>query len=174
MGAALESTFVDELPGERASADPRTPRDVRGALHSPCAPTPSASGATPEIALVSPEMEAALGLAPGEIRDNPLAAEYLAGAVALPGRRVSYAANYGGHQFGEWAGQLGDGRAITLGEIPPRVASGVPVVPRLDVQLGAGATPAATATAAPRSDPPCASSSGGVRGLGVPTTCARR
>jgi uncharacterized protein YdiU (UPF0061 family) len=28
-----------------------------------------------------------------------------------------YAARYGGHQFGHWAGQLGDGRAITLGEI---------------------------------------------------------
>jgi uncharacterized protein YdiU (UPF0061 family) len=28
-----------------------------------------------------------------------------------------YAANYGGHQFGNWAGQLGDGRAITLGEL---------------------------------------------------------
>ncbi len=24
---------------------------------------------------------------------------------------------YGGHQFGNWAGQLGDGRAITLGEV---------------------------------------------------------
>ena len=34
-------------------------------------------------------MEAALGLAPGEIRDNPLAAEYLAGAVALCLSRVS-------------------------------------------------------------------------------------
>ena len=28
-----------------------------------------------------------------------------------------YAQCYGGHQFGAWAGQLGDGRAITLGEI---------------------------------------------------------
>ena len=28
-----------------------------------------------------------------------------------------YAACYGGHQFGSWAGQLGDGRAITLGEV---------------------------------------------------------
>ena len=28
-----------------------------------------------------------------------------------------YAARYGGHQFGAWAGQLGDGRAITLAEI---------------------------------------------------------
>jgi uncharacterized protein YdiU (UPF0061 family) len=28
-----------------------------------------------------------------------------------------YAARYGGHQFGQWAGQLGDGRAITLCEV---------------------------------------------------------
>jgi uncharacterized protein YdiU (UPF0061 family) len=28
-----------------------------------------------------------------------------------------YATCYGGHQFGHWAGQLGDGRAINLGEI---------------------------------------------------------
>ena len=29
----------------------------------------------------------------------------------------SYAHCYGGHQFGSWAGQLGDGRAITVAEI---------------------------------------------------------
>ena len=28
-----------------------------------------------------------------------------------------YAQRYGGHQFGNWANQLGDGRAITLGEV---------------------------------------------------------
>lgn len=28
-----------------------------------------------------------------------------------------YSSNYGGHQFGNWAGQLGDGRVCTLGEI---------------------------------------------------------
>jgi serine/tyrosine/threonine adenylyltransferase len=32
-------------------------------------------------------------------------------------RHEPYAACYGGHQFGHWAGQLGDGRAITLGEV---------------------------------------------------------
>jgi uncharacterized protein YdiU (UPF0061 family) len=47
-----------------------------------------------------------------------------------------YAANYGGHQFGHWAGQLGDGRAITLGEVVN--ASGK----RWELQLkGAGPTP---------------------------------
>ncbi|RYZ64637.1 MAG: YdiU family protein, partial [Proteobacteria bacterium] len=40
----------------------------------------------------------------------------------LGGNRVTsgmrpYASCYGGHQFGNWAGQLGDGRAITLGEV---------------------------------------------------------
>ena len=33
---------------------------------------------------------------------------------------VPMAMNYGGHQFGNWAGQLGDGRAIALGEINTR------------------------------------------------------
>ena len=44
-----------------------------------------------------------------------LEAQVLAGNPVLPGMRP-YAANYGGHQFGHWAGQLGDGRAIMLGE----------------------------------------------------------
>lgn len=43
----------------------------------------------------------------------------------LAGNRLNpsmfpYAACYGGHQFGNWAGQLGDGRAITLGELPSK------------------------------------------------------
>jgi len=38
----------------------------------------------------------------------------------------SYATCYGGHQFGNWAGQLGDGRAINLGEVVNRkVSAGV-------------------------------------------------
>jgi uncharacterized protein YdiU (UPF0061 family) len=38
------------------------------------------------------------------------------GGNALAAGMKPYAACYGGHQFGHWAGQLGDGRAITLGE----------------------------------------------------------
>ena len=46
-----------------------------------------------------------------------------------------YAQRYGGHQFGNWAGQLGDGRAITLGEVD--TGQGV-----LELQLkGSGKTP---------------------------------
>jgi uncharacterized protein YdiU (UPF0061 family) len=47
-----------------------------------------------------------------------------------------YAQCYGGHQFGSWAGQLGDGRAITLGEIVSSQGQ------RWELQLkGAGKTP---------------------------------
>ena len=48
---------------------------------------------------------------------------------------------YSGHQFGTWAGQLGDGRAITLGEIPVKNHSAKREV-LWDIQLkGAGLTP---------------------------------
>lgn len=114
MGAGMSSTFVDELPGDPVKNDP-TPREVRGALHSMVQPTPS--GAAPELVMVSPEVEALLHLMPSELEDNPLAAEYLSGNARLPGATKPYAQNYGGHQFGQWAGQLGDGRAITLGEV---------------------------------------------------------
>jgi uncharacterized protein YdiU (UPF0061 family) len=62
-------------------------------------------------------------------------------AEALVGNRVlsdmdPYATCYGGHQFGNWAGQLGDGRAINLGEVVNRRGQ------RWALQLkGAGPTP---------------------------------
>ncbi|MEK6555398.1 MAG: protein adenylyltransferase SelO family protein, partial [Bdellovibrionota bacterium] len=62
-------------------------------------------------------------------------------AALLTGNLVTlsmkpYAACYGGHQFGHWADQLGDGRAITLGELT-EASSGE----RYDLQLkGAGRT----------------------------------
>ena len=46
------------------------------------------------------------------------------------------ASNYGGHQFGHWAGQLGDGRAISLGVLRTPDGQGH------ELQLkGAGPTP---------------------------------
>ena len=50
--------------------------------------------------------------------------QVLAGNALAPGM-VPFAARYGGHQFGHWAGQLGDGRAITLGECVARDVIGV-------------------------------------------------
>ena len=56
------------------------------------------------------------------------------GNVLLPGSEP-LAAVYSGHQFGVWAGQLGDGRAILLGELDGPEG-------RMELQLkGAGKTP---------------------------------
>ncbi len=58
----------------------------------------------------------------------------MAGSTLLDGSKPK-ASVYSGHQFGVWAGQLGDGRAISLGEIHTRLGI-------QDIQLkGAGPTP---------------------------------
>lgn len=46
---------------------------------------------------------------------NPIFAKFIAGNLLLPGSQT-LAHRYGGYQFGYWADQLGDGRAITIGE----------------------------------------------------------
>jgi uncharacterized protein YdiU (UPF0061 family) len=82
----------------------------------------------------SPEVAELLGLPRDAASASPLV-EALAGNHVLPGMDP-YAACYGGHQFGNWAEQLGDGRAITLGELVVRPGA------RYELQLkGAGPTP---------------------------------
>ena len=66
--------------------------------------------------------------------DNPANLALLSGNT-IPNNIQPIALVYAGHQFGVWAGQLGDGRAMTLGEI--EVAGEL-----WDLQLkGAGTTP---------------------------------
>ena len=70
--------------------------------------------------------------------ESPALLDALSGNARLAGTQP-LASVYSGHQFGQWAGQLGDGRAILLGEVQnPNQASG----PGLEIQLkGAGLTP---------------------------------
>lgn len=51
-----------------------------------------------------------------DIQNSDEWAQILSGQKLLPGMKT-YSTRYGGHQFGHWAGQLGDGRAISLGEV---------------------------------------------------------
>ncbi|KAJ2386953.1 hypothetical protein GGI23_006383, partial [Coemansia sp. RSA 2559] len=76
-----------------------------------------------------------LGLSPETFwRDRNAAAAVWSGNELPPGALQPWAQCYGGHQFGVWAGQLGDGRAINLGAIEADGAS-------WEVQLkGAGRT----------------------------------
>jgi len=73
-------------------------------------------------------------------RDEDSAQNVRAALAALHTQRSAYAPwslRYGGYQFGEWAGQLGDGRAVSLVETA-HPATGA----RWDLQLkGAGRTP---------------------------------
>ena len=79
----------------------------------------------------SEALAAELGMADWLHTDAAL--EALAGNVAPPGGLL--ATVYSGHQFGAWAGQLGDGRALLLGEAHTPLG-------RLEVQLkGGGLTP---------------------------------
>jgi serine/tyrosine/threonine adenylyltransferase len=126
---AFTDTFVRSL-----AADPSTrnvPRRVPGASYSHVAPTPVRA---PSLLAWSDAMGAQLGLARPPLGPG-LAADVLSGNRRLTGMQP-YAARYGGHQFGHWADQLGDGRAITLGEAQ------APDGTSWELQLkGAGRTP---------------------------------
>ena len=125
----FDNRFLRELPGD-PERGPRL-RQVAGAAWSEVAPTPVAA---PRVLAFSREMAAALGFDEDDVA-SPEFAQVFAGNRLLPGMRP-YAVNYGGHQFGHWAGQLGDGRAIALGE-----AIGTDGA-RWELQLkGAGPTP---------------------------------
>jgi uncharacterized protein YdiU (UPF0061 family) len=81
----------------------------------------------------SPEVAAQLGLSREACESSEFAEVF--GGNRLLSAMQPYAACYGGHQFGRWAGQLGDGRAISLGEVLAPAG-------RLELQLkGAGPTP---------------------------------
>ena len=116
------SRFLDQTPGDDKVGG--IPRQVPGKCWSRVNPTPTPD---PVLRLWSSEMAGELGIERG-------------GDEILGGKKIAegmdpYAQRYGGHQFGNWAGQLGDGRAITLGEVD----TGEHI---LELQLkGSGSTP---------------------------------
>ena len=106
----IEGRFVSALQGDPVTFN--VPRQVRNASYTRVMPTPVAM---PCLLAWADEPGMMLGLS-RPAADDRLLAEVLGGNRVLPGM-APYAARYGGHQFGHWAGQLGDGRAITLGEL---------------------------------------------------------
>ncbi|MFZ0870745.1 MAG: protein adenylyltransferase SelO family protein, partial [Rhodanobacter sp.] len=159
----FDNAFIRDVPGD-TERGPRL-RQVEGALYSQVDPTPVAA---PRVLAHSAEMAAALGFSEADIA-TPEFAQIFGGNALLEGMQP-YAANYGGHQFGHWAGQLGDGRAISLGEVIN--ASGE----RWELQLkGAGLTPysrGADGRAVLRSSVREFLCSEAMHHLGVPTTRA--
>ena len=158
----FDNLFVRSLPAD--PSDLIRSRQVRNASYTFTPPTPVAA---PELLAWSDVLGTQLGLArPARV---DAAVEALAGNRVLPGMQP-YSARYGGHQFGNWAGQLGDGRAITLGEVITERAG------RQMLQLkGAGPTPysrTADGLAVLRSSVREFLCSEAMHHLGVPTTRA--
>lgn len=106
----FDNRFVNQLPGDPDQSNTRRP--VHGACYSHVQPTPVSD---PQLVAAAHEVAAVLDLDPAEF-ERDLFAKVFGGNQLLPGMQP-YAMCYGGHQFGHWAGQLGDGRAINLGSV---------------------------------------------------------
>lgn len=124
----FDNSFVRELPADPEPENRR--REVLGACYSHVKPTPVSN---PQALIWSDDMAKRLGI---DVDAWGLEAfsQVFSGNRALPGM-TPVASCYGGYQFGSWAGQLGDGRAISLGEV-------LEAGERWEIQLkGAGPTP---------------------------------
>jgi serine/tyrosine/threonine adenylyltransferase len=134
------------------------------AFFTELAPTPLPS---PYLVGINARLAQELGL-PLERLTAPESVEAFSGNLAPEGVRP-LATVYSGHQFGVWAGQLGDGRAILLGEA--ETAAG----PREFQLKGSGRTPYSRmgdGRAVLRSSIREYLASEAMQGLGIPTTRA--
>ncbi|KAL0968481.1 hypothetical protein UPYG_G00267410 [Umbra pygmaea] len=111
----FDNVALKKLPVD--TSEELGPRRVEGACFSRVKPQPLAK---PRFVAVSSSALALLGLNAEEVVNDPLGPEYLSGSKVMPGSEPA-AHCYCGHQFGSFAGQLGDGAACYLGEVkaPP-------------------------------------------------------
>lgn len=159
----FDNRFVQELPADLDTENYR--RQVMGACYSSVLPTKVSA---PTLVAYSKEMAELLNLSATDCESEQFS-QLFVGNTLLSDMQP-YAMCYGGHQFGNWAGQLGDGRAINLGEVLNRENQ------RWALQLkGAGPTPysrSADGLAVLRSSVREFLCSEAMYHLGVPTTRA--
>jgi len=106
----FDNRFTRDLPADPDLSNSR--RQVHNACFSFVEPS---AVSAPSLVSYSSEAAKLLDLNEGDCQGE----EFL---QTFSGNKVHhemkpYAMCYGGHQFGNWAGQLGDGRAINLGEV---------------------------------------------------------
>ncbi|MDR6843649.1 protein adenylyltransferase SelO family protein [Flavobacterium granuli] len=110
MKLHTQNNFTAELPADTSEIN--VPRQVEGACFSfvePKKPT------NPSLIHASVEVANSLGLSEEDILSEDFLNTF-SGNTVYPETKP-YALAYAGHQFGNWAGQLGDGRAINLTEV---------------------------------------------------------
>lgn len=119
---------LDSLPLKNSFAS------LPSAFYTKLLPTPAPA---PYLVAASRSAAELIGLNPAECATEHFIQTF-SGNRTLP-QSQPMAAVYSGHQFGVWAGQLGDGRAILLGDVPAMHSAGPA---RMELQLkGAGKTP---------------------------------
>ncbi|MGZ8223521.1 MAG: protein adenylyltransferase SelO [Methylobacter sp.] len=106
----FDNRFVRELPADPETDNSR--RQVVGACYSRVLPIKTSQ---PQMVAYSREVAELLDLTPEDCESDDFLQVFSGNHLAAG--MYPYATCYGGHQFGYWAGQLGDGRAINLGEI---------------------------------------------------------
>uniref|UniRef100_A0A0D9QYB4 Selenoprotein O n=2 Tax=Chlorocebus sabaeus TaxID=60711 RepID=A0A0D9QYB4_CHLSB len=138
-GLRFDNRALRALPVEAPPPGPEgaqsAPRPVPGACFTRVRPTPLRQ---PRLVALSEPALALLGLGAPPAREAEAEAEaalFFSGNALLPGAEPA-AHCYCGHQFGQFAGQLGDGAAMYLGEVCTATGE------RWELQLkGAGPTP---------------------------------
>jgi uncharacterized protein YdiU (UPF0061 family) len=163
LNFSLDNQFTDSLPADTEQQS--FPRQVHSAAFSHVHPKKTALA---QLVSVSHGVADLLNLSQKQISGDDFL--QLVSGNDVPAGFTPYAMCYGGHQFGHWAGQLGDGRAINLAEIlTPHHGHKV-------LQLkGAGPTPysrTADGLAVLRSSVREFLCSEAMQALGVPTTRA--
>lgn len=124
-----QKTFVDRLPGDKEESN--FVRQIKHACYSFVKPQKFPS---PSVVIVSKSVCHLLGISDEEIKSDEFL-QIFSGQMQVNDIK-SWACCYGGHQFGSWANQLGDGRAITIGELKNDRGQ------LFDIQLkGSGRTP---------------------------------
>lgn len=122
----IKQPFIETFPGD-FSKNP-IQRNTPKVLFSTIDPV---GFDDPKLIVFNEKLSEEIGL--GKLENNDL--DFLVGNN-LPENITTYATAYAGHQFGNWAGQLGDGRAIIAGEITNQSGE------KNELQWkGAGATP---------------------------------
>jgi uncharacterized protein YdiU (UPF0061 family) len=99
----IENTFANTLPADSEIDNHR--RQVNEACFSFVSP---ARVGNPSLVATSPEVATLLNL-PDDFLTSETFLKLVSGNQLLE-KMKPYAMCYGGHQFGQWAGQLGDGR----------------------------------------------------------------
>jgi uncharacterized protein YdiU (UPF0061 family) len=106
----FDNRFINELPADPIADNYR--RQVFSACYSFTNPTPVGA---PRLVCAAKEVADLINLEHSELTTQ-LFTDVFSGNKLLPGMQP-FSMCYGGHQFGNWAGQLGDGRAINLGDV---------------------------------------------------------